>query len=473
MIIINKIDEVYIKVLCPPDIAAELEDYFSFFAPGYRFSPLFKTKKWNGKTKLFRVQSRTIYAGLKDRVLSFASDRGYDVVDNTIHSESGNQDNIDHVVTNDVMIKFNIRDYQMDAFVTAIEKKRQLLIAPTSAGKSLIIYLITKYINNQDGNVLIIVPTIGLVTQMMGDFKEYSPYPLEMHAIHQGQDKKAAPITISTWQSIHEQPKSWFNQFDCIIGDEVHLFKANCLKSIMEKSTNVQYRIGTTGTLDNQTIHQLTLEGLFGPVKQVTTYKELLQDGHIVKPDVKIIFFKYDDDTKRRNKKGDYPYEVDFLNSNRKRNMSIKSLVGALDGNVLVLFSRVEAHGKPLHELLKQSLGHKDHHMIYGGVDKEERERIRQMFDEKDNMVASCSYQTFGTGINAPNIHHIVFASPSKSKIRVLQAIGRGLRKHSSKDRVVIWDLSDDLKYGKEHLKLRIEHYNSVGFEFTVNTKVI
>jgi superfamily II DNA or RNA helicase len=274
-------------------------------------------------------------------------------------------------------------------------------------------------------------------------------------------------------------PKDWFNQFGCVIGDEVHLFKATSLKSIMEKLINCRYRYGFTGTLDGSLTNRITLEGLFGPVEQVTTTSDLMEQGHVANLKIKALVLKYDKDTRQSTKKLNYQDEMDFLVRHEKRNKFIRNLSLSLEGNSLVLFQYVEKHGKILHDMMMTKVPDRKIFFVHGGVEGDDRERIRGIVETESNAIVVASYGTFSTGINIRNLHNVILASPSKSRIRILQSIGRGLRIGDNKNEMVLYDIADDLRTGShinftlQHFTERINIYSGEGFDFKIfNTEI-
>ena len=475
---ICKKDEVYLKFDCDRGIAMELSDYFEFFVPGYKFMPAFKNRYWDGKIRLFNVNSMQIYVGLIGHIKRFAKERSYKL---NIH------DDIDHTV--DIPLNglekyiteenFKPRDYQLRAVAHAIRNNRALILSPTASGKSYIIYSLLKYyLRKPCKKALLVVPTVSLVSQMDGDIKEYSSGKFhEPHLIMSGKEKDDpnAKFYISTWQSIFKQPKSWFDQFDLIIGDEAHLFKANSLTKIMEKLTDCKYRFGFTGTLDDTQTNKLVLEGLFGPLMKVISTKELIDSNTLTEFRIKCLVLKYSDSERKRLKKITYQEEMDFLVSNPHRNNFIKNLTLTRKGNILLLFQYVEKHGKILYEMInKESHDDRKVFFVHGGVDGATREEIRAITEKENDAIIIASYGTFSTGINIKNLHNIIFASPSKSKIRNLQSIGRVLRKGDNKDKATLYDISDDLSWKSyhnhtlKHFAVRVKMYNQEEFDYSL-----
>lgn len=468
---VEKIDEVYNKIKCDPGTAFELSEYFTFEVPGAKFMPAYRNKFWDGKVRLFNTMTCLLYAGLNNYVKKFCEDRGYEYEesDDFASNEFSLKEAQDFVTSiNPIM---QPRDYQLDAFTYAVRNNRALMLSPTASGKSFIIYLLTRYYN---ARTLIIVPTTSLVSQLASDFADYGFLSdTHVHRIFAGQDKQTdKQITISTWQSIYKLDKAYFEQFDVVIGDEAHLFKAKSLTSILTKLDNCKYRFGFTGTLDGSQTHKLVLEGLFGTVRKVTTTAELIEQKHLSNFLIKAIILKYPDEIRQQLRKLDYQAEVDYLVRNDARNRFIKNLALSLEGNTLLLFQFVEKHGKVLYEMLKDE--GKPVFFVHGGVDGEDREEIRRIVEKSPTAIIVASYGTFSTGVNIRNLHNIIFASPSKSKIRNLQSIGRGLRKSDSKDSATLYDIADDLtwktrkNYTILHFVERMKIYNEEKFEYKI-----
>lgn len=455
---VEKINECFMKVNCDDGLARDLYDYFSFSVPNAKFMPSVKNRYWDGKVRLFSIKTNRVYIGLLPYVDEFCRERGYEFggIEDVIGEKQ--REKCSQSWLADLNIPFEPRDYQIDAFNTAIQYGRQLLLSPTASGKSLIIYLLARYYNKK---TVIIVPTTSLVEQMTKDFIDYG-YKEPVCKIYHGQEVFDADITVTTWQSFSKAPKEVLESFDMVIGDEAHLFKATTLKGILEKMKNTAVRIGTTGTLDGTEVHRLQLEGLFGPVKKVITSSELIEDGTIAKIDIDCIILKH-----AKCHKMSYQEEMDYLVSCEERNKFIVNLVRNLKGNTLVLFQYVEKHGVVLHGMLDGLVDNL--HYVYGGTDTSDREAIRGIVEEAKNDVILASYGTFSTGVNIKKIDNIVFASPSKSKIRNLQSIGRGLRKTEGKDSMRLFDIADDLQcdnYTLEHLKERINIYSEENFPY-------
>lgn len=461
---VSKVDEVFLQVHCDDGLARDLYEFFSFTVPNAKFMPSVRNRFWDGKVRLFSIKTNKVYIGLLPYIDQFCTERGYkfEGIEDVIGTKTRlTDDKIDEFVKA-LDMGLTPRDYQVSAFRSVIEYGRQLLLSPTASGKSLIIYLLARWYNKK---TVIIVPTTSLVEQMSKDFIDYG-YKDKICKIYHGQEVFPAPITITTWQSFSKAPKEVMQSFDVVVGDEAHLFKAQTLKSILEKMKKTAIRIGTTGTLDGSECHRLQLEGMFGPVKKVITSSELMEQGTIANIDIQCIILKH---PKCHNMS--YQEEMDYLVSNEKRNFFITNLVKSLKGNTLVLFQYVEKHGVVLYDMMSQTDLGGNLHYVYGGTDTEDRESVREIVEKNTDDTILASYGTFSTGVNIKRINNIVFASPSKSRIRNLQSIGRGLRKVEGKTKMRLFDIADDLQtenYTLNHLKERINTYNEENFPYEI-----
>jgi superfamily II DNA or RNA helicase len=287
-------------------------------------------------------------------------------------------------------------------------------------------------------------------------------------------DKNIPNTYISTWQSLYKLPKKYFEQFDVVIGDEAHLFQAKSLISVMDKLSECPYRFGFTGTLDGTQTHKLVLEGLFGRVEQVTTTSELMEQKHLAELTIKAILLDYEDETKKVVSKLKYQDEMDFLVRNPARNNFIKNLALSLEGNTLLLFQYVDKHGKVLYDMIKSEIKDRKVFFVSGEIDGAERENIRGIVEKEKNAIIVASFGTFSTGVNIRNLHNVIFASPSKSRVRNLQSIGRGLRKSDTKDSSTLFDIADDCSWKTKqnhtlkHFVERIKIYNEEKFNYKI-----
>jgi len=477
-LIISKKNEVYLKVDAEPHVYYELADQFTFEVPGAKFMPTYQKKYWDGKIRLFNTQSGEVYIGLLDRIVQFCKDHGYtyEFVESKYYGLPFEvNDKISKEGVKDYMTaisKHKPRDYQIDGVYDALRNNRKLLVSPTASGKSLMIYSIIRYFVENKKNTLIVVPTTSLVEQMYKDFADYGwNVGSYCHKVYAGRERETdSQVIITTWQSIYKLPRKYFERFDVVVGDEAHQFKSKSLVAIMTKLGNAKYRFGFTGTLDGSETHKWVLEGLFGPSYKIIKTDELMKKGHLATLDINVLLLKHPP-----NKFENFEDEVQYIITHEKRNRLIRNLALDLKGNTLILFARVEAHGEPLYEMINSNVVEERHvFFVHGGVDTQDRERVREITEQEDNAIIVASYGTFSTGINIKNLHNIIFASPSKSRIRNLQSIGRVLRKGNQKTRATLYDIADDIStksrknYTLNHLIERIKIYNEENFNYDI-----
>jgi superfamily II DNA or RNA helicase len=478
-LIISKKNEVYLHVDSEVHIHYELADQFTFEVPGAQFSPSYKKKYWDGKIRLFNIQTKEIYIGLLDRIVQFCKDHGYtyEFKDNKYYglpfeiNDGISKEGVKDYVT--AISKYKPRDYQIEGVYDALRHNRKLLISPTASGKSLMIYSLVRYYVEKRQNILIVVPTTSLVEQMYKDFEDYGwNVGSYCHKIYAGKERETdSQVIITTWQSIYKLPRQYFSRFNVVIGDEAHQFKSKSLISIMTKLADAKYRFGFTGTLDGSQTHKWVLEGLFGPSYKIIKTDELMSKGHLAKLDINVILLKH-----LPNKFETYEDEVQYIIGHERRNRFIKNLALDLKGNTLILFARVEGHGQPLYELINNSNLIENRHVffVHGGVATEDREKVREITEKETGAIIVASYGTFSTGINIKNLHNVIFASPSKSRIRNLQSIGRVLRKGDKKTKATLYDIADDISYKSRknytlnHLIERIKIYNEENFNYDI-----
>ena len=478
-LVISKKNEVHLQVKSDTHVYYELSDYFTFEVPGAKFMPQYRSKYWDGKIRLFSNHTGEIYVGLLDKLIQFCEDHNYtyQFEDNKYYgtpfevnkmiSKEGVKDYMEHIS------KYKPRDYQIEGVYDALKCNRRLIISPTASGKSLMIYSIVRYFVEQNKNTLIVVPTTSLVEQMYKDFLDYGwDVGSYCHKIYAGKDRDTnSQVIITTWQSIYKLPRKYFERFDVVLGDEAHQFKSKSLVSIMTKLSNAKYRYGFTGTLDGTQTHKWVLEGLFGPSYKIIKTDELMKKGHLAKLDINVLLLKHPP-----NKFETFEDEVQYIINHNQRNKFIKNLALDLRGNTLILFARVETHGRPLFDLINKSniIESRNVFFIHGGVETEDREKVREITENESGAIIVASYGTFSTGINIKNLHNIIFASPSKSRIRNLQSIGRVLRKSDKKQKATLYDIADDISYKSRknytlnHLIERIRIYNEENFNYDI-----
>ena len=478
--LISKKNEVYLILKdLEQSTLQELTSYFTFEVPGAKFMPMVRNRLWDGKIRLFSPTSGEIYVGLLPYIKKFCDNNNISyIIEEGIENENTVDREMVKGFVNSLKSKskgklLKIRDYQFDAIQHAISTNRVLIISPTASGKSLIIYSLIRYYHMMGLTTLILVPTTSLVEQMYSDFEDYG-WSSSTHCqkIYQGYDKKITKdVVISTWQSLYKMPRKYFEQFGCVVGDEAHMFKAKSLTSIMTKLHQCKYRFGLTGTLDSIQTHHLILEGLFGAAKKIISTKELIDRKTLANLKIKCIVLKHPPIREKMT----YDEELKYIVGNDERNNFIINLMLHLNGNTLCLFQLVDKHGQILYDKIKDKENENlPIFFVYGGTSTEDRENIRTIVDKEKNSITIASYGTFSQGINIRNINNIVLASPSKSKIRVLQSIGRGLRRSTTKNSILIYDLADDISYKERqnytlrHFIARLSIYNEEEFNYEI-----
>jgi superfamily II DNA or RNA helicase len=479
---VTKYNESYIK--CTSEdlgLLQELSEFFTFKVPGASFMPSVRAKRWDGQIRLFSKATGKLYYGLLPYVEHFIENRGGTIIREGLEKPTSGSlsDSFSKFVSKILTKSIEIRDYQLSAFSYAINNKRAILLSPTASGKSLIIYCIIRLMTTLEKRSLLIVPTTSLVEQMYKDFEDYGWIPDQhVQRKYYGYEiDESKPVVISTWQSLATFDKKYFEQFDCVVGDEAHLYKSKELQKIMSACINAKYRIGTTGTLDDSKVHKLVLEGLFGRVHNVTTTRELIDKKQLADLKIQCLILKYPKEECQHVKKLNYQEEMDYIVSHEKRNRFIRNLTKTRTGNTLVLFQYVEKHGKVLYDLIGDTLDHQTRKLffVYGGTETKDRETVRSITENENNAIIVASYGTFSTGINIRNLHNVIFASPTKSKIRILQSLGRGLRLGNNKVKANLYDIADDFSYKERknftlnHFMERINTYSEQEFDYELD----
>lgn len=480
MIRIEFVDHSFMRVTGDEECTREIWERFQFYVEGHRFSPKFKAGYWDGKIKLYNRLTGLVYAGLLEHVLAMATHNKWDV---EIHEEDWKRNDkltLDAAETYfaSIGLPFEPRPYQKAAFVSAMQNTREVLVMPTGSGKSLVIYLLARGL---PGRSLIVVDNLGLIEQMASDIGDYG-YKDHVHLIFAGQEKvHGEKITVSTWQSIMQKHPDWFNKFGTVIIDECHKATAAELKRLMEKCTGVKYRYGFTGSMDeNNKVGELVLTGLFGPINRVTTSAELIQQEYLSEIQIRCILLKYGQDECKEfwSQIGEFKDEVDYLAAHAKRNKMVCKIASEhAKGNTMLIY-RYHAHGDELVKILRETTT-RPVHQIDGRVKGKERERIRKILAEETDAIIVGSIQTVSTGINIPTLENVIFASSTKAHNKVIQSIGRVLRRTQSKTNSKLFDIADDLtlvrkkskkkNFTLKHFILRLQMYGEEQFPFTVS----
>lgn len=495
---IRKINCATLRLESELDIAMMLSETFRFQAEGYKFSPAYKQGIWDGYIRLFNIGNRTIASGLFDSVVEFCNNNSivYEVVDdfkNTGYEPPNyktpdvDEDSIRSYITSlDIYSDGDpivVRDYQIKGVTTAIKERQAIIVAVTGSGKSCMIYCIFRYITEVLGlRALLIVPTIGLTTQIKSDFIDYSSnngYDVEknVHLISGGCEKTTdKPIVISTFQSlsgVNGVKSDWLNSFGLIMADEGHKIQAKSFQDIYGKATQVPFRLTCTGTMHDTKCNVLTMIGLTGPVHEIATAKDLIALGQLTPLKIKSVIINYPLDICKAFKKVEYEDEIKWLINNSKRNNFIKNLALKCVGTTLIFF-RFREQGKILYDLIKEAAGPDMQVFLMDGlVDKDEREIIRKISNLSATIIVA-SYGTMSTGINVPGVENMVIAHPIKGKITFLQSIGRGLRLKDGKLFCNLFDIGDNMTYKSKpnttfnHFGDRMVLLTKEGYQFNI-----
>lgn len=470
----------------------EIRDYFSFEVEGARFNPKFKWGAWDGKIRLMD-NNGLLPIGLVPMLERYAKENDY-----SIH--------IDSMFTPETLISKTDFDawiknlkiysgqneikpywYQEDSVFAAINGQMRTLNLPTSAGKSLIQSLIARwYYENMEGKILMIVPTTQLVDQMIDDFEDYRLFPrAAMLGIRGGTKRDSdAVVYVSTWQTACKQSPEWFKQFGCLMVDECHLATGASISKIVKNMTHCRFKFGLSGSLKDGKANVLQYIGMFGDVFRPVSTKDLMEEGQVSNLKINSIFLRYPDEETIVMKGTEYSKEITYVTEHRKRNAWICKLalkLVAKEQNTLLLFKH-KKHGKLLYEALKTK--HSKVYFIDGDTKTEVRNEIKQIAESETGVLIVASYGVLSTGVSIKNLHHVIFSHPIKSKIIVLQSIGRVLRLHGSKTIATLWDIIDDLavktktktakkkyshmNYGMKHGLERIQRYNSEKFDYNI-----
>ena len=478
---LEKIDSVYSKIIAEDGLIMELKEYLSFYTDNYQWDKRYKKGWWNGKKSLVDRRGNKVYTGLAKEIEKFCNDRGYAFVppkDYGGHELSVNEAK-DFIKSLDLSNNIELRDYQAKAFIQCVRGNRRTVLSPTASGKSLIIYFLTRFYS---GRKLIITNRTNLVDQMATDFHDYGSKQ-KIHRIYAGQSHEPEEVTITTWHSVVKKPKEWFDFFNVVIVDEVHGADAPSLISIIERTGNIQYKFGFTGTLKDLKVHWMIIVGLFGPVIRTEKTTELQKKGYVSPLKVEIMVLRYTTKDRKvvyqipknpQRPAEKYQKEIEWLCNHQGRNRFIKNLALSLKKNSMILFERVDKHGIPLYNTIKSESDFPVH-FVAGKVPRKDREKIRSIVESNEKSTTVASAGVFSTGVNIKRLHNIISAFSTKSIIRLLQSIGRGLRKAEDKSHCTWYDVVDDLSYRGEqnyslrHLQERIKIYAREDFEYEIH----
>ena len=484
MIKLLKKNELYIEIQCERSIQLEIQDKFAFQVPGFQYMPRYKNGFWDGTIKLYDLKRNSFPIGLLISLFKLAKDNDWDLeIDKNLKLDAFDKD-IETFIE-DVLPELILEpyDYQMEAFLKSIKLNRSLVLSPTGSGKSLIIYLIIRFLlNHVPGKILISVPSINLVRQMKTDFCSYENNRFicdQCYGLVSGVTKQTSRrVVIATWSMLYRQDTSFFTPFDVFICDEAHQADSMAIGKIISMMPNVRYRYGFTGTLDGSKTHELQCRAWFGSLIKSSSTKELMDKGLLSSLEIQSISIEYPEKEKMEMKSSDYQAEISFIVSHPRRNEFLVDLALSQPNNTLLLFNLVERHGEVIFKMAEKEAQEKGKKVFFisgeTGVDR--REYIRQTMERENNVVLFASFGTLAVGVNIKNLHTIIFAHPYKARIRTLQSIGRSLRKLSGKEKSILFDICDNLSIGKhsnitlKHALERLKIYESEGFDVKYET---
>lgn len=498
---IKKLDETWMKILCPEVyMEMDIQDEFSFQVKNHKHDPRVRNGFWDGIKRLYSRKTKKMYLGLLLDLICFFEKKNWEyVIEDQILPDLTNsikKEELVEFINNEIKphssidSQIELYDYQIDAIHYAFSIDRSTIISATSSGKSLVQYIIVRLYQMmselEDKLLVICVPRTSLVDQMYNDFKQYSTYndsdwcvENNCQKIAGGYDKKIKnQIVITTWQSMSKFKYHELNDIGMIMVDETHTASAKILSNILENLSNCKYRHGLTGTLNDAECDKKTIIGLLGPSKKFISANELILSGKAAEVNIRMLMLEYDDKVKTeykyhiKNSRNKYSGEIEFLYNLDTRQNFIVDMVNTFHGNTLVLFDRVDEYGKVLYDKFRNISGNeKRTFLITGSVNVSVRNDIKNKIEEIDNGVIWASFETMSTGVSIKKLNNLVFASSSKSKIRILQSVGRLMRMHQSKNKVYLIDIVDNLStknfknFCFNHAQDRLQYYNSEKFK--------
>lgn len=431
----------------------KVKDHFTELVDGYMFMPLYRSGRWNGKKSLFNPNVRKLPYGLLTDLMKFTKKEFPDI---DIQADEEVKHLFKGIEPDPTWkLKYYPRPYQEECILTALKYSKGLFSVVTAGGKSLIIaYIIKELLKSEIKNCIIVVPTAGLVEQFYTDLLDYGVYQELLGKVDAKHKEFEAPIVISTWQSLQRRKKI-MGTFDCVIIDEVHSAKATQLNEILKHATKAKWRYGFTGTIPKCRLDELTVRSYLGPVLKTFSAKDLAEDGYIAHCTINMLDLHYVDKiTGQYNDVRAQVFESIY------RFGLIRHLCSITDHTLLILVDKIK-EGEMLEEDLSARFPNREVIFISGRDKTEIRETWRHVADKQDNVIIIATYPIFQMGVNIPSLRTLIFGSPSKSYIRIIQSIGRTLRLHEDKKNVgaVIWDIVDNVKYLKKHAEIRHRHY--------------
>lgn len=495
---LTSVNEVRMRVSADPGILEEIADKFTFLVDGYQHMPSFKAGFWDGKIRLFSPIKSLIYKGLLVELSEFCQEQGYKIsmpsggiLPSRMREMHTVREELKTWASESTSDEYDDRNYQMEAFANLVAMERAVALSSTSSGKTLMIYRLLRYFAELTGKpALMVTSRTNLVVQSQKDFANYDHDGNFKVAIMKGDSKvstvKDIDCVVSTWQSATKKDAEWFSQFSIVIADEAHGWDSKSCTSIMEKCTHIKYRYAFTGTLDGTKMNKMILTGLFGPVTVLSTTKQRIDAGDTSNLAITCIKLDYHESDRKKLKKfhydpinnrwkpATYQEEVSFVITHEHRRKFILNLASSLSGNTLILFTRNDDFGKPLFEMFKEA--GRNCKLVYGSTEDNDRELVRETLEKENGIDVIASLGTFSEGMSVNNLHNIILAYPVKGQVRLLQSIGRGLRKSDGKEVCNFYDIVDDIRSNKtdnhlwNHALIRCQIYDSQQFNYVWKT---
>ena len=471
-------DEVNVKIEgLDLDTRRKLTNLFKYDIPGARYMPAVRLGRWDGKMAFFQLGGST-YINLLPEILPVLNSRGYSV---TLDDQRDYE--VDYTLTPVTELSYceylwppkhpqagteiKLRDYQVEVINNFLSNPQSLQEVATGAGKTLITAVLSHSVEKY-GRSIIIVPNKSLVTQTEAD---YINMGLDVGVYFGDRKEFGRTHTICTWQSLNILLKNTRNSTAdttiqefladvvCVMVDEVHMAKADALKTLLTGvMSHIPIRWGLTGTIPKEKFESVSLTCSLGPVTNSISAKELQDRGVLAQCNVEVLQLI---DT---NEYANYQSELKYLLENTKRLDYISNKINSIStsGNTLILVDRINA-GTEIAKRIPGSV------FVSGGTKAQERKEHYDEVADRDNKVIVATYGVAAVGINIPRIFNLVLLEPGKSFVRVIQSIGRGIRRAEDKDFVQIWDVTSTCKFAKRHLTKRKAFYREANYPFSVN----
>lgn len=453
-LVFESYDAVYLVANGEPGLLRWLVEKFTIKMPDWKFTPAARFGDWKGDVHFVGLDGK-IPISFLPHVVRAIDDAGYkwyaDIPADQIIDQNVTMESVK--AFSDMLLegtKFKLRDYQLYCVWKMLQRKRGVIEVSVGGGKSIISYVFARVMLRMGHRVLLIVPTVTLVSQLRADFQDYGWTDLDAYSVFIGGSKllKVGPmeqlLVVSTWQSCVKYGREWFASFGALLIDEAHGAKADSMRIIGENTVNAWYRIGMTGTMPESEFDCLRVESILGDVIAEVTSSELIAMGVLTPVQVVTVFASHPFTT-RPFQVRDYHVESSFIEECDYRRAFICKIINVkipADDNVLILVKSISQLEQLSADIEKKCSG-RQVFKFYGGVGDREREEIRTSIENLSGVIVIATFKTFSTGVNVPRLHHLMLASTSRAKVSVIQSAGRVLRRHSTKDLAMVWDIVD------------------------------